>query len=253
MVCAECRKKHSIRTFPQNKYVLKLLETKHFDLCKVHGRELSLYCKENNCNKAICPICLIESHIGHQLADVIDQEKKTLTEKVVDLMDNLKGEQIKLANADREIHEKNQQTLSKLKHEKKRMMDVFDQLIEQVKEENDAEETKINKRRTTIASDLNELGSAGGQIEGRIKNVTFRNKLKESVDRIEQRKRKATVQYKYLEYNAAEHSGSDRLKLFGRLEEKIASEELTHEDRDHKEALRAAIDVQSNDNMYFDT
>ena len=251
VVCVECRKKHAIQTFPQNKYILKLLETKHFNMCQVHGRELSLYCKEKNCSKAICPICLIEGHIGHQLADVIDQEKETLTEKVKDLMDDLKGEQKKLANADREIREKNQYTLSKLKHEKKRMMDVFNQLIDQVTEEGKVEETKINRRLTVIASHLNELGSAGGQIEGRVQNVTFRNKLKSSVDRIEQKKREATVQYKYLEYNAAEHSGSDRMKLFGRLEEKIASEESTHEDQANKETWRAAIDIQSNLNIYF--
>ena len=53
--CPECREKHKVKNFPQNKYLLpivrKFINQKQDDSlkpgnCKVHGKELNLYCKE---------------------------------------------------------------------------------------------------------------------------------------------------------------------------------------------------------------
>ena len=88
MVCPQCRKKHAahsgVKAFPENKYIFKYLipgsksETKSlsFDSCSEHDRELSLSCKTEGCSKDICQLCLLQSHSGHKVIDIVEEETK---------------------------------------------------------------------------------------------------------------------------------------------------------------------------------
>ena len=69
------------KSFPQNKYILGHLGGSKFETCKIHIREMSLFCKEVLCDKPICSLCLLEEHKTHEIVDVIEEQKE-LAEKV---------------------------------------------------------------------------------------------------------------------------------------------------------------------------
>ena len=49
-----------------------------FTMCPVseHDQFLSLFCKNKKCQKAICPLCLIEGHKDHDVCDLSKAEKQ---------------------------------------------------------------------------------------------------------------------------------------------------------------------------------
>ena len=50
-----------------------------FDLCEQHGRDISLYCDEINCDKAICQLCMLKNHSGHRVVDIVDNQKQLIS------------------------------------------------------------------------------------------------------------------------------------------------------------------------------
>ena len=74
--------------FPQNKYILKILDKKsenkeesEHDPCPKHHREKNLFCKNRKCQKEICSICMTEEHSQHKIVDSLtlkSQMRKTL-------------------------------------------------------------------------------------------------------------------------------------------------------------------------------
>ena len=99
--CPECRVNHDVgngpRGFPQNKYILayirkqssmakdsKYESEESFGKCGDHGREMRMYCNEQDCKKQICPLCLARHHKNHKYVDLELQN-----EKIKPLMDRL--------------------------------------------------------------------------------------------------------------------------------------------------------------------
>ena len=95
LTCPECRNTHcadNVKKFHQNKYVLthirrkrKEQEEKEASLkgvmtCKKHnGKEACFYCKDPSCQKAICPVCLLDDHRLHEVVDVHQERKQRST------------------------------------------------------------------------------------------------------------------------------------------------------------------------------
>ena len=101
--CPECRKKHHAlkdsKSFPQNKYILSLLKKTlegarrgNFDICEGHDREISLFCNEVGCKKAVCSLCLISDHKNHDIKDLQEintGKSQNITKNVKSLMQSL--------------------------------------------------------------------------------------------------------------------------------------------------------------------
>ena len=91
-VCPICRKKFEteIGTMPglENSYIMNTLKIlarnkeERFQLCKEHRRELSLFCKGNQCGKVICQLCHLESHDGHNVVDVVKEHQKNIDKRL---------------------------------------------------------------------------------------------------------------------------------------------------------------------------
>lgn len=83
VVCPQCRQKFPAQkmaeSFPQNNYILPFIRRKTKDigmkqqrkpLCVKHGRDISLFCNEPGCQKAICQLCLVKEHKKHDVLDL---------------------------------------------------------------------------------------------------------------------------------------------------------------------------------------
>ena len=95
--CPQCLEHHRFdqhRDFPQNRYIIEYQLAKvkperrdracqaepdgrKFEECREHSRALSLFCKEEKCEKAVCQMCLLHKHRNHSVVDIEDEENKS--------------------------------------------------------------------------------------------------------------------------------------------------------------------------------
>ena len=94
--CPECRRKHEAKneekSFPQNKYLLTQIRYKPkvpekepkpevVPKCEEHGKELVLYCREEGCKIAVCPLC-VANHLKHEIMDIETGMKEEIKEEM---------------------------------------------------------------------------------------------------------------------------------------------------------------------------
>ena len=111
--CPQDRQKHAatsgVKTFPQNKYVLKYLKRRpkmydsSFDRCKEHGMDMMLFCKHEECQTAICPTCMAEKHSTHPVGNVLENTKSLLMNKISSLMKELNTHCSNLLSAQEQV------------------------------------------------------------------------------------------------------------------------------------------------------
>ena len=109
---------NGIKSFLENKYLLKhlnersppgkgpKLEIPEFWMCKTHGREVNLYCKNRSCQGEICSLCMIENHKSHNVVDlstVKESVRTNLASEIATLKDDLKFCQEKFKKARKRI------------------------------------------------------------------------------------------------------------------------------------------------------
>ena len=42
--------------------------------CKIHKMDKILYCKNEDCFEAVCPLCMSEKHRSHQIVNIVEKE-----------------------------------------------------------------------------------------------------------------------------------------------------------------------------------
>ena len=164
LFCPECRIKHpapgGTRTYPQNKYIVANIQltrravppvvvdiqeeerelplAERFSKCATHGKEASLYCYGNKCQKAICQLCLLKHHKSHEVVDIHEELKekgKTLSENLQKLKEVLEGRKSKMVEAKKDIKKKNKVCVSKLQTTKEEHLRIiserYDELIKE--------------------------------------------------------------------------------------------------------------------------
>ena len=176
MDCPECRKKHrvidNVRTFPQNKYILTNIRRKlnaavsveepevdgKISQCEEHGKHLILFCKSEECKKAICQKCLTKYHRGHDVIDVEEEEKETLVKKLDSETQKLATKKGKVLAVKEEVKERNEICLVRLEERKEEHMRIisqkYDELIEEVTFKMNEVLAKIDEEATTIDQHL---------------------------------------------------------------------------------------------------
>ena len=136
LVCPTCKKKFKIpygsKSVPENAYIintLKILQKKKeetFELCKEHRRELSLFCKGNFCGMVICQLCMLESHNGHPVTDVVKEYQEAL-QKRLDCISKKKQDHTWLCI-------KGTNCMNSLREMKKNYDDKFDNMVDSVQQ-----------------------------------------------------------------------------------------------------------------------
>ena len=153
VICPQCRKRHGaenrVNGFPQNKYIVKIMSNKaefsgKFDVCRKHGRDLSLYCKD--CKKEVCQLCLIQHHKSH---DVVDEreEVKDKTKSIAEHVSNCKQNLWKVR---KEVRRKCKESIEKLEKGRANQNRLFDSLIDRVASCMEDEEEKMNDQEKTV-------------------------------------------------------------------------------------------------------
>ena len=176
MDCPECRKKHrvidNVRTFPQNKYILTNIRRKFNATvsveepavegkilqCEEHGKHLILFCKSEECKKAICQKCLTKYHRGHDVIDMEEEEKETLVKKLDSETQKLGAKKGKVLAVKEEVKERNEICLVRLEERKEEHLRIisqkYDELIEEVTFKMNEVLAKIDEEATTIDQHL---------------------------------------------------------------------------------------------------
>ena len=133
LVCPKCQKVHrayTAKSFPENPYVMKMVgdlekrQVEEFQLCNNHNRELSFYCNDSGCNTAICSLCLVKSHLNHNVIDLIEEHRDRLETRIA-FLNSCQTEQELVRN-------KSKDSLKTLMKMKKEYMNKFDSMITDV-------------------------------------------------------------------------------------------------------------------------
>ena len=176
--CPECRTKHKAtnneKSFPQNKYILTQIRRKstqeqpkahEFQKCEKHGKELSLFCLNPECNRPICRSCLKKEHKKHEITEIEDQEKEVLMKEVMEIKVNLEAKVKILATSKMDITKRTDAVVANLKKTKEEIVLRIDKMIKKAEGQNRLENNHIDDELSAINSNIELLNSIQQNIE----------------------------------------------------------------------------------------
>ena len=247
--CPECRTKHDAKnkekSFPQNKYLLTQIkrksteacdvkaERKEKELCQEHGKELVLFCKETECQKAICLLCLRKTHKKHNVIDIEGEKREVLMTKIILFEKNIKEKVIVLTAAKNDINKMADACLNDLEKRRDQMKGAIDKQFDKMKKETGDQmkeaNTSLENEIAALNENLNLLSSIKQNTEGMdddddnysdiINMIETLNGLKEMVNQYLSGNRT----YRYPEFTSTANVHLD----FGNIEEKQFSTKLS--------------------------
>ena len=149
LVCPQDRKPHpapnGVLSFPQNKYVLKMLKQNETtaappggvqcDVCEEHGMEVVLYCKHPDCQTGICPLCMTAGHRDHSVVNIAEQRKIILKSQALTLIRQLGVNKSRLIATRRNVDQQRLELFQKLRQAQDELEKDFEAKIK-VTEEN---------------------------------------------------------------------------------------------------------------------
>ena len=234
--CPECRTKHEAKhgptSFKQNKYIvtnirrettmkeavsletfsnikevsgnLSILKVK---TCEKHGKELSLYCKEDKCQLTICQKCLIRNHVGHDVADLEEEQEEVLrkvSEKVSFLRTTLETAKERILSASFEFENDVDTSLEEMKSQKEKLIVISDKLEREILDDKMDVNLLVRNNLAKIDEHLDLLGSLEENMnivtcEETERNLENVNDIETEVKFLSDRRR-----YKYRTFQASE-------------------------------------------------
>ena len=238
VVCPECRKKYAmvdVKTFPQNKYIVTNLKERQKEReiakCEEHGKELTLYCRRNECQKAICSKCLTASHRKHDVVDIEEKQKEILLAKIAVEMKIKKKAIAGIKEDIRDIHEACSKELETSQ----------EKLVNQIRDRFDILRKNLDDHTLMIIKDIdNDITSVDQHLQvingikmnvtsGRASQEDVRNGLDviKSIARSSEAQVSRTKGYDVLKYCATDTLKEDIKKLCGRLTKDVETPDLT--------------------------
>ena len=100
-------------------------------MCSNHGKEVTLFCKETQCQTLICCKCLEKHHLKHPVVDAGEYQKKELLDNLTSAVESLSFKEDQITT----VQKKNERCVEKLKKEKNSILSLvrnkYDSLIRQ--------------------------------------------------------------------------------------------------------------------------
>ena len=126
--CPQDRKIHKaakgVMSFSQNKYIVAHLKkdtktkTADYDECLEHKLKKILFCTHKDCQVAICPLCMGDDHLTHEVVNLVAEKKKQLFAQVETLTQKLTKYTDNIEMTKRQLDVETQQMIEKLKNRK---------------------------------------------------------------------------------------------------------------------------------------
>ena len=177
--CPQCREKHEAKkeekSFPQSKYILTEIKRKstqeqpkshEFYKCEEHGKELrNLFCEEPGCGMPICRLCLTKHHKKHNIIHIEVQEKDSVMRDFMRTDTNLKTGVEMLSQTKKNIGERTQSVIEKIKKKKEEFDRYCEMMIKEVEGRNRLQNMHIDDEVSAMNSNLDLLRSLRQNIE----------------------------------------------------------------------------------------
>ena len=134
--CPQDRQKHQaergVKTFSQNKYVLAYLrkdlkqQDSEYEECTEHHLKMILFCKHELCNKAICPLCMSENHLRHNVVNILQETKHQLSTKTIVIMERFSSYKENIVFAKQQGEDDYEKQVERLKERKQEILQDLD-------------------------------------------------------------------------------------------------------------------------------
>ena len=192
LACPVCGKVHpapeGVEKFPQNRYIITYMKIndKVFSKCKQHNdRKLSLFCKTAGCRKPICELCLIKEHMGHEVVDIAEEQKKKEAIKAIanELTSELAVARENLLEAKIHLEEDNATALAMLKERKTETIKLYDNMMKSVADQINISNEEVDKEISSIDSDLKLINDI---IKGETRDKTSEGLSPDELEEIQQ-------------------------------------------------------------------
>ena len=181
---------NGIISFPQNKYILKHLRNKTvtieagFERCETHERELSLYCKGEGCETAICQLCHIETHKSHNVVDIlqeIERQRNLCVMDVEHVTNDLMSRKNKLLAAKKNLGKRYTQSSEVLKRTKEEVARIIDNVIKELEQNMENVSSTLDEKTILIEEMLTMLNA----IKQNVTTYTTINAMRVSLEAVE--------------------------------------------------------------------
>ena len=150
--------------------------------CDEHDSDIRLYCKEPGCSVAICALCLIQGHKGHDVVDIKevrrDKKRDMLIARIEKLTErlNTKKDQVQTAKNEGEgIQKTCLAMLESRRDQVKKIIDKkFDELVEEASKEFNTDlekKMKIINEDTGLLADITENATEGKMTMDELKKM----------------------------------------------------------------------------------
>ena len=169
-----------------------------FKICPEHERDLSMYCKNEKCRMKICQLCLLESHNGHNIKDILKDRHEKLERKIENLTKYNSNYKAKLISAKQIIIDTGGSSLQNLENRKKAQMKLLDDMIEKTKDYLTKSEKDIDEHIATVEEQLLRLDNVKTKLKT-TNNLSVSDF--EDVENAENSAKENPRLFKYLKYN----------------------------------------------------
>ena len=242
LACPECRQTHSAtrgrKSFPQNKYILENKrrriskdQQRLVNLCEKHNRPTSLYCREADCQKLICPLCLKDDHRNHDFVEAqqtFEEKRNMLVEQFKAVQNKLLSKKERLVIAREDAKKNTTECTEKIQKERneniKMMAEFYDKMITKVKNNYIDVNSKVYQETTKIddsfglLNDIKESSKAAKSVEDIMEMIATVNMLAQKETKPEE-----TDIVKHFQYHGYKSLTLDDLqKMAGSLDIKDA-------------------------------
>ena len=221
-------------TFPQNKYIVSHLRKNKiedvekarlvgvkFQICKTHGRDMSLFCKEKGCQTPICSLCLLQSHKSHTIEDIVEvqaQESDKLSAKIKILRGDLQSYKNKMEVLKKDMEDKHSECKARIDEAKEEMEKLYEALYAEAEDHRNKQLREMDEKIASVSERLIILDSVKENTDKDTQYTEIasrRKKVQDVTDSL-----LGNMTYKYVQFDKKKIEKEEMKDLFGSLEEK---------------------------------
>ena len=207
--------------------IFLFLPNQDVSLCPDHGKELTLFCKETQCQTLIRTVCMTRKHKKHEVVDVDENRKEELLTSLTSAIENLSSWEEQVDAVQITVETKNDGCLRKLRGDKKSTLimvgKMYDSLIDAAATQEEFNSRNGNKM-TSLKENVLLLNHMKLHMEPEAVSQKDVENYQETLDSITQHTHRTLFgagSYEYLEYT--ENKEKERLV-------KLLRGELTRKD-----------------------